>query len=59
MNIHQIVPKTDIGHGIAQVESTVSPNDGIGVTPEPRSQALWVLIAVSIVVGVNGVLSWL
>ena len=59
MNIHRIVSEAESTPEIPDIESPIGPHDGTSVAIVPRSQALWVLIAVSIVVGVNGFLSWL
>ena len=59
MNIHRMVSETDVEQDITQLETPTMGSDSAALPLGGRSQALWVLIAVSIVVGVNGILSWL
>ena len=59
MNIHRILADTDSGEETTEPEGTIGVAETSVGAIDMRSQALWVLIAVSIVVGLNGVLSWL
>ena len=59
MQIHRVFPDSDIDEQMNETEPSLGLGEALSATLDMRMQALWVLIAVSIVVGLNGVLSWL
>ena len=59
MQIHPVFPDSDIHEEMTDPDPRLGLGDASIATLDMPMQALWVFIAVSIVVGLNGVLSWL
>ena len=59
MQIHRVFPDSDIHEEMTDPEPCLGLGDASIATLDMHMQALWVFIAVSIVVGLNGVLSWI